>query len=65
MAASLPDVQQRGEGRAVLFTGDTNLSARGAYGALGFAKVGRYRVMLLRRPVVPRMSPQPGPGDMS
>lgn len=47
VAASLLDVRREAVERAVLFTGDDNVSARKAYAALGFERIGDYRVVLL------------------
>lgn len=40
---------------AILFTGEHNLPAQRAYAALGFAPVGRYRVLVLREPLPPKV----------
>ncbi len=48
VAASLADAAAEGVGAAVLFTGDDNVSAVKAYAALGFRRIGDYRVILLR-----------------
>jgi len=48
VAASLRDAAAEGVGRAVLFTGDANVPAIRTYRALGFRRVGDYRVVLLR-----------------
>jgi len=48
VAASLLDARAAGVARAVLFTGQENLSAQKAYEALGFRHVGHYRLVLLR-----------------
>ena len=55
VAASLLDARAAGAELAVLFTGMTNFAAQKAYVALGFERIGDYRVLLLRRPgfVVP------------
>lgn len=49
VAASLLDARAEGVGRTVLFTGEANEPAIRAYLALGFQRVGDYRVVLLRR----------------
>ncbi len=49
VAASLIDARAEGVERAVLFTGDDNVAAVKAYAALGFRRVGDYRIVLLRR----------------
>lgn len=48
VAASLLDVRAEGVGRSVLFTGDENLPARRAYAALGYERIGDFRIVLLR-----------------
>lgn len=53
VAASLLDVRAAGVTRAILFTGDTNFPAQKAYQALGFQRVGDYRLLLFRTPVTP------------
>lgn len=50
VAASLLAARDEGAERGVLFTGKGNLPAQRAYEALGFANVGDYRLLLLRRP---------------
>ena len=47
VAASLLDARAESVGRAVLFTGDDNVAACRAYAALGFRRIGDYRVVLL------------------
>ncbi len=44
-------LRAEGVGAAVLFTGDDNVSAVRAYAALGFRRIGDYRVVLLREAV--------------
>lgn len=48
VAASLLDARDESVGRAVLFTGDDNVAAIKAYAALGFRRIGDYRILLLR-----------------
>jgi uncharacterized protein len=43
VAASLLDVRDEGVELAILFTGDDNVPAQRAYGALGFERVGDFR----------------------
>lgn len=50
VAASLLDARSKGVGKAVLFTGESNIPAQKAYEALGFRYVGDYRVLLLKSP---------------
>ncbi len=50
VAASLLDARAEGVSRGVLFTGKENLPAQRAYQALGFRRVGDYRLLLLKRP---------------
>ena len=49
VAASLIDARNEGVGRSVLFTGDDNVGARKAYAALGYQRIGDYRIVLLRQ----------------
>lgn len=51
VAASLRDAHVKGIGKGVLFTGETNFAAQRAYRALGFQKIGDYRILLFRTPV--------------
>ncbi|MGB3715703.1 MAG: GNAT family N-acetyltransferase, partial [Candidatus Promineifilaceae bacterium] len=48
VAASLLDACSEGVETAVLFTGDANKPARKAYAALGFRRIGDYRLSILR-----------------
>ncbi len=48
VAVSLLDARAAGAGRAILFTGDDNVGAIKAYLALGFERIGDYRIVLLR-----------------
>ncbi|MEM7355144.1 MAG: GNAT family N-acetyltransferase [Acidobacteriota bacterium] len=48
VAVSLIDARDEGVGRSVLFTGDENLGARKAYAALGYQRIGDYRITLFR-----------------
>jgi uncharacterized protein len=57
VAASLLDARADGAGRAILFTGDDNPAAISAYRALGFQRVGDYRLLLLSVPR--RLHPHP------
>lgn len=50
VAQSLIDARERGVDGAILFTGDDNPAAQRAYRALGFERVGDYRISLLRAP---------------
>jgi RimJ/RimL family protein N-acetyltransferase len=47
VAASLLDARAEGVKTAILFTGEENVPARRAYAALGFRRVGAYRIVLL------------------
>jgi RimJ/RimL family protein N-acetyltransferase len=51
VAVSLLDAGNEGVEKAVLFTGDGNLAALKAYAALGFKRIGDYRLSILRDPV--------------
>lgn len=53
VAASLLDVRAEGVRRAILFTGDDNPAAIRAYTALGFHRIGDYRLLLLHEPHPP------------
>lgn len=57
VAASLRDAGVEGVSKAILFTGDSNISAQKAYLALGFRRIGDYRLLLLRTPVTVPYSP--------
>jgi len=50
VASHLLAAQEAGVRTAILFTGDTNLPAQRSYAALGFERVGRYRLLILREP---------------
>ncbi|MEJ2207830.1 MAG: GNAT family N-acetyltransferase [Anaerolineae bacterium] len=50
VAASLLAARAEGATRGVLFTGKENVPAQRAYEALGFRRVGDYRLLLLRPP---------------
>ena len=47
VAVSLLESRQEGVERGILFTGDDNVSAVRAYAALGFERIGDYRVVLV------------------
>jgi predicted GNAT family acetyltransferase len=49
VAASLLDAQEEGANRAILFTADNNVPAQKAYLALGFRRIGSYRLTILRK----------------
>ena len=46
VAASLLDARAEGVERSILFTGDDNVPAVKAYAALGFQRIGDYRIVL-------------------
>jgi uncharacterized protein len=48
VASHLLAAREAGVRTAILFTSDTNLPAQRAYVALGFERIGRYRLLLLR-----------------
>jgi ribosomal protein S18 acetylase RimI-like enzyme len=48
VAASLLDARAEGAAKAILFTGEENIPAQKAYEALGFRRIGDYRILLLR-----------------
>jgi hypothetical protein len=43
-----------GQGRGVLFTGETNVPAQRAYAALGFTRVGDWALIFFKEPARPR-----------
>ena len=47
LAQSLLDARARGIASSLLFTGDDNLAAQHAYQALGFERIGDYRITML------------------
>jgi predicted GNAT family acetyltransferase len=49
VAASLGSARAGGATAAILFTGVDNLPAQRAYQALGFSRIGDYRLLLLRQ----------------
>jgi len=51
VAASLLAVREEGVHTAILFTGEENIPAQKAYEALGFYKIGDYRITLLKEPL--------------
>jgi uncharacterized protein len=51
VAGSLQHMYERGVPQAVLYTGMDNIPAQKAYTAIGFGRVGDYRVMLLHAPL--------------
>lgn len=51
VAASLLDARAESVEKAILFTGDENVPAIKAYKALGFRRIGDFRLLLLREPV--------------
>lgn len=53
VAASLLDARNEGVQTGILFTGIENYPAQKAYIALGFKRIGDYRITLLKRPFDP------------
>jgi RimJ/RimL family protein N-acetyltransferase len=51
VAVSLLDARLEGVEKGFLFTGESNIAAQKAYTALGFRRIGDYRLMLLGSPV--------------
>jgi predicted GNAT family acetyltransferase len=51
VAASLRDARDDGVEKAILFTGEDNIAAQKAYEALGFHRIGDYRILLLKSPL--------------
>ena len=54
VAASLLAVRPESVARAVLFTGASNIPAQRAYAALGFRRIGIYRLTFFHEPVEPK-----------
>jgi predicted GNAT family acetyltransferase len=50
VAAALLSARKQGTQKGILFTGKRNFAARKAYAALGFRRIGDYRILLLRSP---------------
>lgn len=53
VAVSLLDARAESVERSILFTGDGNVAAIKAYRALGYRRIGDYRVVLLREAIAP------------
>jgi len=51
VAASLLDARAEGVETGILFTGIHNIPAQKAYEALGFRRIGDYRILYLREPI--------------
>ena len=51
LAFSLLDAYAEGVQKAILFMGESNLTAQRAYTALGFRHISDYRLVLLRSPM--------------
>ena len=51
VTASLLDARAEGVEKAILFTGDKNVPAIKAYKALGFRRIGDFRLVILREPL--------------
>lgn len=62
VAASLLDAQNEKTNKAVLFTAESNIPAQKAYAALGFKRIGTYRLTFLKRAISINPS-QPATGD--
>lgn len=56
VAASLADARTRGVRRCVLFTAIENLPAQRAYEAIGFKRIGEFRLLVFNRPVATRLT---------
>jgi N-acetylglutamate synthase-like GNAT family acetyltransferase len=65
VAGSLLDLEAEGVRQAILFTGDANLSAQKAYLALGFQRIGDFRMILLREGFWPRRAAASGQTEMA
>lgn len=55
VAGSLLEAKANGVGRGVLFTAIENTPAQRAYEALGFKRLGEFRIVLYKRPVTPTL----------
>ena len=55
VAGSLLDARKSGVKRSVLFTAHDNLPAQRAYDALGYRRIGDFRLLLFRQPLEPRL----------
>lgn len=51
VAASLLDARRESANKAVLFTAESNIPAQKAYAALGFQRIGTYRLTFLQKPL--------------
>ena len=51
VAHSLLDARKKGASTAILFTPEDNYSAQRAYEALGFERIGSYRILFLKSPM--------------
>jgi ribosomal protein S18 acetylase RimI-like enzyme len=51
VAASLLDARKESATKAVLFTAESNIPAQKAYAALGFQRIGTYRLTFLQNPI--------------
>jgi len=49
VAASLLDAKAESAAKAILFTGESNFPAQKAYAAIGFQRIGTYRLTFLRK----------------
>ncbi len=50
VAASLLDAKAEAATKAILFTGESNYPAQKAYAAIGFQRIGTYRLAFLKKP---------------
>lgn len=55
VAASLAAARERGVKRCVLFTAVGNIPAQHAYEAIGFQRIGEFRLLIFNRPVATRL----------
>ena len=51
VAKALLDAREEGIRKGVLFTGNHNISAQKAYEAVGFSRIGSYRLILFKKPM--------------
>lgn len=59
VAASLAAARERGVKRCVLFTAVENTPAQRAYEAIGFVRIGEFRLLIFNRPVATRLTTLP------
>jgi predicted GNAT family acetyltransferase len=55
VAASLLEARGKGVKRSVLFTAHENIPAQRAYEAIGYKRVGEFRLLMFKSPIEPRL----------